>query len=421
MALAGLVLGRFYAVPRFSIERVELNSESSTPEGVQQPFADWLRVSFEVPELDRAHSFVLHAMHELFSPNASVEYHHEDGSISTGRHSLVTYVSRDPEHRIVLTLDDETIGSLSYHANAIEESFYLTPLAHLADVHEFHPSKVESLKTVGNKTDRIVFHFMDDLPQSSDGSPEAVASQSLRNLLQRFPSVNERWVGCHGADAKTEFAFRLGVFTDAAYVKRTKVSPGDPSKAFQSVIARANQVFRPQLGIFMQIAETVIKSAKDSNLWNQDTVSPTPCAPTPEEQLDSFTQMIHQTRQSSNVALYHLFTGCRSYNPGDVIGLAYLSRLCSRFHNTGWTTYGPDQWTSFTHEIGHNIGARHTFQTGLGTTGGIMDYGDGTLSGVYQFNKQYSQKELCDGIRRARGLLQGNAMKPANTCINAAK
>ena len=43
-------------------------------------------------------------------------------------------------------------------------------------------------------------------------------------------------------------------------------------------------------------------------------------------------------------------------------------------------------WTVNAHEAGHIFGAEHSFENGQGTTGGIMDYGDGKYNGVYQFN-----------------------------------
>ena len=80
--------------------------------------------------------------------------------------------------------------------------------------------------------------------------------------------------------------------------------------------------------------------------------------------------------------------------------------------NTGVVWYSERTWKTFAHEVGHNFGGRppgssccllhfadrscvydeaghHSFEKGQGKTGGIMDYGDGTLNGIFQFNTQF--------------------------------
>jgi hypothetical protein len=69
-------------------------------------------------------------------------------------------------------------------------------------------------------------------------------------------------------------------------------------------------------------------------------------------------------------------------------GIARFGVLCNNAIGSAVTYYtGADStWLTFAHEIGHNLGGYHSFEDGVGTTGGIMDYGDGVYNGVFQFN-----------------------------------
>jgi hypothetical protein len=58
-------------------------------------------------------------------------------------------------------------------------------------------------------------------------------------------------------------------------------------------------------------------------------------------------------------------------------------------------------WLTVAHEIGHNFNADHSFENGVGTTGGIMDYGDGKYLGEYQFNPNLRRDEMCTQITEA--------------------
>ena len=40
-------------------------------------------------------------------------------------------------------------------------------------------------------------------------------------------------------------------------------------------------------------------------------------------------------------------------------------------------------WKTVAHEFGHNCGGYHSFENGRGTTGGIMDYGEGLYNGMH--------------------------------------
>merc|ERR1719218_589319 len=64
-------------------------------------------------------------------------------------------------------------------------------------------------------------------------------------------------------------------------------------------------------------------------------------------------------------------------------------------------------WLTFAHELGHNFDGGHSFEEGQGRTGGIMDYGDGKLNGVYQFNTKYRKQKMCRCMNNAVNKCQG--------------
>jgi len=98
----------------------------------------------------------------------------------------------------------------------------------------------------------------------------------------------------------------------------------------------------------------------------------------------------------------HLFTGCGTgYG---VVGIAYVGTICIKGYNCGVNQlYNQNSWLTFAHELGHNFDGKHSFEEGQGDTGGIMDYGDGKLKGVYQFNRKYREQEMCAEMKKAVG------------------
>merc|ERR1712139_116546 len=98
-------------------------------------------------------------------------------------------------------------------------------------------------------------------------------------------------------------------------------------------------------------------------------------------------------------AAAHIFTACGPYY--GTVGLAYLGSMCQGQWATGATKFhSTSPWLTYAHELGHNLNADHTFEEGQGSTGGVMDYGDGKLNGHYQFNTKYRKEEVCGLLDR---------------------
>merc|ERR1719346_141668 len=92
-----------------------------------------------------------------------------------------------------------------------------------------------------------------------------------------------------------------------------------------------------------------------------------------------------------------MFTGCGSCWGYCVMGIAYRATLCKGWgQNVGVNViHMGSPWLTFAHELGHNFDGAHSFEEGQGSTGGIMDYGDGKIDGHYQFNTKYRKDAIC--------------------------
>ena len=105
------------------------------------------------------------------------------------------------------------------------------------------------------------------------------------------------------------------------------------------------------------------------------------CSTTISDQLGTFAEW---QQEKSDQALWHYFDHCRPTGTGSyTAGLASLGRLCvSSYGQNSGVSYmnrlgASGTWTTFAHEVGHNLDAVHPFADDAnlkGTFGGLMDY-----------------------------------------------
>jgi len=335
-------------------------------------------------------NYDMRVMNELFDISTRVRLDHGDGSFTEHPHRINTYISEmDGKHGYATaTLHKDGTVAMTVLGADEASSFQVAPVHH----HERYMDS-EMFDALSSQHDMVVHTFEGTKPLGHDAS---------RRLLQGFPSIDDRWVGCNGGSETDEFNFKVGVAVDLGYYKMVS-RRGNINDNIAQIFATANQVYRPELGVILVVGDTDIKTARTSDSWNQDRGSSRQCANDIDAVLESLNSWRSTTRRSSKMGVWHLLTDC--YPPPGTIGLAYMGSICgTNGYNTGVTTHtGTDTWTTVAHELGHNFGADHSFEEGEGSTGGLMDYGDGTLNGIYTFApRQYREREICGTIQNVR-------------------
>jgi len=202
--------------------------------------------------------------------------------------------------------------------------------------------------------------------------------------------ANKQWKGCYlGENDRRIMSIGIAVGSKLAENLGEENVRGWAS----SLVAEASLVFEAQFNIQLEIGTLYISEKSSRPSWDSR------CGRAIGTQLTSFEKWTKPSRE----AAWHLFDDCFSRSRSGIIGLASMGTLCQRprrgwrDYNTGANYYSFETWLTFAHELGHTMGAGHTFENGVGNTGGIMDYGDGTLRGKYQFHEN-RKEELCDVV-----------------------
>jgi len=394
----------------------------------------------------------LHLMANLFEPGARVEVLDERGEVvSSTPHTLQSYWSRSPDGSGWATATLHADGRFQAVVHRGGDTIQIDPVElhkqempserhwdalHRAAHHRhqerdhtagrglvyFRHSDMEdtsnthrcaglrheqegALRSAGTNTSAsgALWHEEPLLPYTASARKLLQTSSATTQGYGNFPTATlsakiASWSSCFSDDSTTPLKLSVGFAVDAGMYAVWGSAAG-VSQYIAWQMSVANLIYLPQVHIFLSLSDIVIASALGAGTpaWNDAPPSPgSKCPISIQTKLNTFSSWRGTAKPTSN-AVWQLQTNC--YPPAGTVGLAWIGVLCNSYYATSVSTFSSNQWLTSAHEIGHNFGAQHTFQLGQGATGGIMDYGDGRLDGLFQFNTVYSQAEVCAEVR----------------------
>eukprot|EP00929_Paragymnodinium_shiwhaense_P001274 TRINITY_DN10149_c0_g2_i1.p1 TRINITY_DN10149_c0_g2~~TRINITY_DN10149_c0_g2_i1.p1 ORF type:complete len:550 (-),score=125.07 TRINITY_DN10149_c0_g2_i1:705-2354(-) len=234
-------------------------------------------------------------------------------------------------------------------------------------------------------------------------TPEDV-QDLIAEMRGTTPWSGDKWYpGCYSGDSKTH-TMQIGVITD---VKAHEVFGSDTRSRIEAQVAEASFIYERQMNIKLKIRQL---SMYESTKKLPGTFAGNDCGSDfIMNQIKSLRKWNAGRSASQRNVVDHLFTGCG--NGWGTVGLAYIDGACFS-HGVGVNQL-KTSWTTFAHELGHNLGGHHSFEEGKGSTGGIMDYGDGKHDGEYQFNTDYRKDQMCHVLNRM-GTCNGKFVEAAS-------
>eukprot|EP00405_Crypthecodinium_cohnii_P020434 CAMPEP_0206479878 /NCGR_PEP_ID=MMETSP0324_2-20121206/36927_1 /ASSEMBLY_ACC=CAM_ASM_000836 /TAXON_ID=2866 /ORGANISM="Crypthecodinium cohnii, Strain Seligo" /LENGTH=1570 /DNA_ID=CAMNT_0053956491 /DNA_START=30 /DNA_END=4739 /DNA_ORIENTATION=+ len=276
----------------------------------------------------------------------------------------------------------DTVGAVLVKRGQLHHIFLLWPAGHLEMIW---------------KGDHWLTHDL-DIDESSRVRRRLFATP-------KFDWGGSKFEGCWPGQNNGLRSMKIGFAFDQQFLNNIKGDAAKKAEQAEELISQitsaANTIYENQLGIHIFVSHQLTDPAD----FDDDGVNiGTTCSPTINEKLEDW-KFIGETKLKdkypNSVAAWMFITRC--YPPPGTVGLAYVGTICSPGNGYGVTTdFGKDSaatWLTFTHELGHILGAGHSFENGQGSTGGIMDYGDGKYQGSYQFHPN-RKKDICSTLDR---------------------
>lgn len=236
---------------------------------------------------------------------------------------------------------------------------------------------------------------LDESPIGTKESPEdAILSSIEEAVIQYYPD-------CYTGDEGGRY-MDIAFVTDIALYQKLGSDLEKVKEFVEDTVVKARLVYYKQFNIILRIHSLRIYTESYEKTENGFplSMSLSSCVSDYSYVIQSLYAWNARFPPSpKTAAITHLFTGC--WGPYGVVGIAYLNTLCL-YSSVGTTTLLSSSitWLIFAHEVAHNLGATHTFQNGMGKTGGLMDYGNPYYQEEIQFRPE-SASEMCTGLQAA--------------------